>query len=67
MGGAQIRDILEDSFDPLSSENASLVLAYDGSNNLIRIDKTVGIKLYRKTLTWDLGNLTAISAWVEVP
>lgn len=54
------------SFEPDNTANGSCVLTYDGSDQLIQIDKTVGDFVYRKTLTWTAGNLTAISAWVKL-
>ena len=49
-----------------STENASLVLAYDVDGNLSTITKTVGVVVSTKTLTYTEGVLTNISAWSEV-
>jgi hypothetical protein len=65
MANATIRNLEDPSFDPSVSVNAPIGLVYDGSDNLIRIDKTIGARLFQKTFTWVAGNLTAISAWVE--
>jgi hypothetical protein len=43
--------------------NASIAIAYDGSDQPITIEKVIGGITYTKTLTWTSGNLTAISAW----
>jgi hypothetical protein len=54
------------SFEPTIGGNGSCVLTYNGSDQLIQIDKTIGEFVYRKTLTWTGDNLTAISAWVKL-
>jgi len=46
--------------------NASFVLAYDESDQLTTVTKTVGTTSYQKTLTWADGVLTAVSVWSEV-
>lgn len=48
-----------------TTENASLVLAYDVDGNISTITKTVGTTVSVKTLTYTDGILTNISAWVE--
>ncbi len=49
-----------------SKSNASLVLAYTGSN-LTTITKTISSVDYQKILTYDgSDNLTGVSAWVQV-
>jgi hypothetical protein len=58
--------ISKPAFDSTAGANGSCVLTYDGSDQLIQIDKTIGEFVYRKTLTWTGGNLTAISAWVKL-
>ena len=49
-----------------TTENASLVLAYDLDGNISTITKTVGTTVSVKTLTYTGSVLTNISAWVEV-
>jgi len=48
-----------------TTENASLVLAYDEDGNIETITKTVGTTVSVKTLTYTDGVLTGVSAWVE--
>jgi hypothetical protein len=51
----------------LSKLNPSSVLAYDGSNNMTTITKTISGVQYRRTLTYDgSSNLTDITAWVQL-
>ena len=47
--------------------NAEITLSYDGSGNMVQMDRTVGIITYRRTFTYDgSGNLTYISPWVKL-
>ena len=48
-----------------TTENASLVLAYDEDGNIETITKTVGTTVSVKTLTYTDSVLTGVSAWVE--
>ena len=48
-----------------TTENASLVLAYDVDGNISTITKTVDTTVSVKTLTYTDGVLTEVSAWVE--
>ena len=48
-----------------TTENASLVLAYDADGNIETITKTVGTTVSVKTLTYTDSVLTGVSAWVE--
>lgn len=51
---------------PVSSQDASYVLTYDGSGNLGTITMTVGGTSWVKTLGYVGGNLSTVSKWVEV-
>ena len=44
----------------------SLVLSYNGSNQLTQIDKVVSGTTYRKTLTYTGDNLTGVSIWIQI-
>lgn len=46
-----------------TKNNGSLVLTYDGSDQITNIALTVGATTYNKTLTWVSGNCTAVSVW----
>ncbi len=46
-----------------TKSNGSLVLTYDGSNQITNIAMTIGATTYNKTITWVAGNATAISVW----
>jgi len=43
--------------------NSSIVLTYNPSDQLTKIEKTVGATTYEKTFTWTGDNLTGVSAW----
>lgn len=46
--------------------NPSLVLTYDGENQVTQIDMTIGAVTYRQTITWVANVATAVSAWTIV-
>jgi hypothetical protein len=48
-----------------SQANPSIVLGYTGGD-LTTITKTINGDQYQQTLTYDLGNLVGISAWVKL-
>jgi len=62
--GSQGALIVKDVSGGGSTENASLVLAYDVDGNLSTITKTVDTIVSVKTLTYTNGVLTNISVWV---
>lgn len=51
---------------PTAGNNPSLVLGYDGSDNLTTVTQTIGGVQYRQTLTYTGGILTGVSAWAVV-
>jgi len=54
--------IISDSL-PIEGNNPSLVLAYDGSDQLTTIEMTIGATTYTRTLTYTDGLLTSLSVW----
>ena len=48
---------------PTAQTNPSLVLTYDGSNQLTGIAMTISGTTYNRTLTWVGGVCTAVSVW----
>jgi hypothetical protein len=44
----------------------SLVLSYNGSDQLTQIDKVINGVTYRKTLTYTGDNLTGVSIWTQI-
>ncbi len=51
---------------PVSTQDASYVMAYDGGGNLSTVTMTIGGTSWVKTLAYAAGNLSTVSLWVEV-
>ena len=63
-----LNPVTEQEKDPtnLTKNNSSIVLSYDGDNNLQYIDEVINGTTYRTTLTYDGGGkLSTISSAVE--
>jgi len=61
--GSQVTKIKEVVPTDSTKLNASLVLAYNASNQLTNIAKTIGGVTYNKILTWTGDVCTAVSSW----
>jgi len=61
--GTQQTKVKETAPTDATKVNDSLVLSYDGSNNLTTIAKTIDGVTYTKTLTYTGSNLTGVSSW----
>ena len=63
IGGVAGKKVFPINLPPTAQTNPSLVLSYDESGNLTRIDKVIGGITYFKTFSYTGSELTGVSAW----
>ena len=66
ISGVHAKKTFPIALPPTAQTNPSLVLTYDGSNQLTGIALTISGTTYSRTLTWTNNILTALSVWTEV-